>query len=316
MIEPYDKHRIVHIPGVDHPESVSVGPRGEVYTTGTGCQVYRVDLATNTAEQFGTTANRCLGQVVDADGNLYAADCVAGEVLKITADGSISVYATGPGGRSFACANYPAFDQQGNMYLSESGDWSGEINGYLHKIEPGGGQAELWYPEPVDTPNAIALDPDETHLYFVETFGGSIARIRVEPNGSAGQFERVVHMPRHVPDGIAFDDHGRLWIGCHRPDAIYVFDLESRRLSLFVDDWMGEALRGPTDVAFAGPERDIILAASLDNLCLHRLDDTGVRRRRPGGSDDRLRGPAYTAIGPPAGGGIGSPRHALHRRTD
>ena len=44
----------------------------------------------------------------------------------------------------------------------------------------------------------------------------------------------------------------------------------------FVDDWMGEALRGPTDVAFAGENRDIVLAASLDNLCVHRLDNTGV----------------------------------------
>ena len=50
MIKPYDKHDIVHIGGVDHPESISVGPRGEAYTTGTGCQVYRVDLETNTAE--------------------------------------------------------------------------------------------------------------------------------------------------------------------------------------------------------------------------------------------------------------------------
>ena len=40
---------------------------------------------------------------------------------------------------------------------------------------------------------------------------------------------------------------------------------------------MGEALRGPTDIAFAGPQRDIMLAASLDNLVLHRLDDTGVQ---------------------------------------
>jgi streptogramin lyase len=43
MIKPYDKHDIVHIGGVDHPESISVGPKGEAYTTGTGCQVYRVD---------------------------------------------------------------------------------------------------------------------------------------------------------------------------------------------------------------------------------------------------------------------------------
>lgn len=273
---PYDKHDIVHIGGVDHPESIGIGPQGEAYTTGTGCQVYRIDLETNTAEQFATTPARCLGQAVDADGNLYAAHCGGEEVLKITPDGRISEYARGPGGRALVCANYPAFDREGNMYLSESGDWSGEINGHILKIRPGGGEAELWYPEPVDTPNAIALDAAERYLYFVETFGSAIARIGINEDGSAGAFERVVHMLRHVPDGIAFDTEGRLWIACHRPDAIYVFDLESRRLELFVDDWMGEALRGPTDIAFAGPDRDIMLAASLDNLCIHRMDNTGV----------------------------------------
>ncbi|MFH1006067.1 MAG: SMP-30/gluconolactonase/LRE family protein [Candidatus Latescibacterota bacterium] len=277
MITPYNREDIVHIGGVDHPESLSVGPKGEVYTTGTGCQVYRVDLATNTAQVFAQTENRCLGQSVDADGNLYCADCGGGRVLRVTPAGAISTYATGPGGQPFVCTNYPAFDRLGNMYLSDSGDWSGEINGHIYRIQPGGGQAELWFSDPVDTPNAIALDAGEQHLYFVETFGNGIARIGIQPDGSAGAFERVVHMPRHIPDGIAFDAEGRLWIACHRPDAIYVFDLNSRRLELFVEDWQGEALRGPTDVAFAGPNRDIMLAASLDNLCVHRLDSTGIQ---------------------------------------
>ncbi len=228
----YDEERIVHIRGVDHPESVSVGPRGEAYATGTGHQVYRIDLATNTAEQFAATENRCLGQAVDASGHLYCAEIGLGQVVKITPGGDIGTWATGPGGRRFECANYPAFDRAGSMYLSDSGDWSGEVNGHLYKIPPGGGEAQLWYPEAVDTPNAIALDAAEEHLYFVETFGNAVARVRIEADGSAGAFERVVHMPRHIPDGIAFDDTGRLWIACHRPDAIYTFDLESRRLEL------------------------------------------------------------------------------------
>ena len=273
---PYDEEDIVHIAGVDHPESIGIGPRGEAYTTGTGCQVYRLDLENNTPEQFATTAARCLGQAVDADGNLYAAHAGGEEVLKITPGGQISEYARGPGGRALVCANYPAFDQGGSMYLSESGDWSGEVSGSVLKIAPGGGDAELWYPEAVDTPNAIALDAGERHLYFMETFGSSVSRIAINDDGSAGEFERVVHMPRHIPDGIAFDSEGRLWIACHRPDAIYVFDLKSKLLELFVSDWKGECLRGPTDIAFAGPNRDIMLAASLDNLCVHRLDDTGV----------------------------------------
>ena len=80
-----------------------------------------------------------------------------------------------------------------------------------------------------------------------------------------------------MPDGIAFDEEGRIWIACHRPDAIWVFDPRSRRLELLAEDWRGEALRGPTDVAFAGPDRDILLAASLDNLVVHRFDGLGVR---------------------------------------
>ena len=245
----FPNEKIVHIRGVDHPESLAVGPRGELYTTGTGCQVYRVDVATNRAEQFATTANRCLGQAVDAGGNLYCAETGLGAVVKVTPHGSVFTYAIGPDGRPFLCANYPAFDRRGALYLSDSGDWSGAVNGRLYKIDPGGGAARLWYPGAIDTPNAIALDAAE----------------------------RVLHMPRHVPDGIAFDERGRLWIACHRPDAIYVFDLESRRLELFAEDWMGEALRGPTAVAFAGPDRDILFAASLDNLVIHRFDGVGVR---------------------------------------
>ncbi len=276
LLEPYDLDQIVHIGGVDHPESIAIGPQGEPYTTGTGCQVYRVNLDRNDATQYAQTENRCLGQAVDAAGNLYCAECGLGQVLRITPRGELSPYATGPAGRSFVCTNYPAFDSEGNMYLSDSGDWSHQINGRIYKIAPGGGEAEVWYPDAVDTPNAIALDADEDYLYFVETFGNAIARIAIRADGSAGAFERVVHMPRHVPDGIAFDVEERLWIACHRPDVIYVYDLRSRRLELFAEDWMGEALRGPTDIAFAGPKLDIILAASLDNLTIHRFDHTGV----------------------------------------
>jgi gluconolactonase len=275
MMKPNILETIVHIRGVDHPESIGIGPDGTAYATGTGCQVYRIDVATNSATMFAKTDARCLGSAVDAEGNLYVAH-TAGNVLKISPAGQISVYATAPGGGRFLCTNYPAFDRHGNMYLSDSGDWSRSVNGHIYKIRPGGGEAMLWYPEPVDTPNAIALDADERFLYFVETYGNSIARIAIGADGSAGPLERVVHMPRHIPDGIAFDERGRLWIACHRPDKICVFDLTTRRMETFAEDWEGEALRGPTDVAFAGPKRDILLAASLDNLVIHRFDNVGV----------------------------------------
>jgi gluconolactonase len=277
----YNLQKITHIRNVDHPESISVGPDGTAYTTGTGGQVYRLHLDSNTSEQFASTApRRVLGQAVDFAGALYCADIGRGEVVRITPQGKQSVYATAPGGAGFSCPNYPAFDRSGDMYLSDSGDWSGVLNGRLYKIPRNGGCAAVWYPGFVDSPNAIALDAEEAFLYFVETLGNSIARVRIRKDGSAGEFERVLHMPCRAPDGIAFDEDGRLWIACHRPDSIWVFDLRSKRLELFADDWRGEELRGPTDVAFAGPQRDILLAASLDNLVVHRFDGAGVRGLR------------------------------------
>ena len=67
-MEPYDLREIGHIDGVDHNESISVGPHGEAYTTGFYTfRVFRLNLDTNTGEAFASTAPRCvLGQVVDA----------------------------------------------------------------------------------------------------------------------------------------------------------------------------------------------------------------------------------------------------------
>ena len=74
----FDKHDITHIRGVAHPESIGIGPGGEAYTTGTGCQVYRLNLEDNVGEQFASTEARCLGTAVDADGNLWVAFCHGG----------------------------------------------------------------------------------------------------------------------------------------------------------------------------------------------------------------------------------------------
>ena len=279
-LQPYDLASIGHI-DVDHNESISVGPRGEAYTTGfVTCRVFRLDLATNTAQAFATTApRRVLGQVVDADGNLYCAqpDTPGSQIVKITPEGTQSVYSRGPAGRGFMSANTPVFDRSGNMYVSDTGSWSKKIDGHICKIRPGGGEAEVWTSRPIDTPNGIAIDPEEKFIYYVETWGNSIARVAIREDGTSGDVERVLHMPRHIPDGVAFDEEGRLWIAVHRPDKICVFDLTIRRLEDFADDWQGEALRGPCHVAFAGPNREVLLASSLDKATVHRFDSPGVR---------------------------------------
>ena len=73
-----------------------------------------------------------------------------------------------------------------------------------------------------------------------------------------------------------------------------LFDLDSRRLELFAEDWRGEALRGPTGemapagtelVASAGPRTASFLFASLAG----QPGDPPLRRRRCPGCDLRLQ---------------------------
>ena len=64
----------------------------------------------------------------------------------------------------------------------------------------------LWFTEPVDMPNATVLDAEGKTLYLVETFGLAIARVSIMVNSEAVGFERMVHMPRCFPDGIAYNE--------------------------------------------------------------------------------------------------------------
>lgn len=295
-MKPYDLSAVRRFVKVDHNESLAVGPNGEAYTTSffnedrattTDGKTYatsfhpyrafRLNLETNEGEAFATLPYLTLGQVVDADGNLYCAECESplSRVIRVTPQGDVSTYCAGPDGKGFKSANTPVFDRQGNMYLSDTGSWSEIPDGRIYRIPPGGKTVEAWSGV-VNTPNGIALDPEEHFVYYVETLANSIARVPIKKNGSAGEPETVVHMPQHVPDGIAFDELGRIWIACHRPDAIYVFDLKTRRLELFAHDWQGEALRGPCHVAFAGSDREILLASSLDKATVCRFDHPGV----------------------------------------
>lgn len=276
---PYELKKIQHFKGVDHNESLSIGPAGEAYVTSFYTfQAYRLDLASNQAVAFADLGRRTLGQVVDADGNLYCAECDSpgSKIVRVSPDGQKSVYCDSAKDGEFLSLNTPVFDRNGDMYVSDTGTWSEAIDGQIYKIPAGGGLATLWSPHAIDTPNGIAIDAEQKYIYYVETWGHSISRIEIMPDGTAGRCERMLHMPKHVPDGIAFDIRGRLWIACHRPDSIYIYDIFENRLELFAYDWQGEALRGPCHIAFAGAEREILLASSLDRATVHRFDQPGV----------------------------------------
>jgi gluconolactonase len=245
--------------GLDHPEGVAAGPDGAMYAGGEGGQVYQVD-ADGTYRQIASVDGFALGLALDADSNIYICENTSHTVKRVTRAGVVSVYSSGTADRPLATPNYPAFDAAGNLYVSDSGTWYGN-DGCIFVVRPGG-KTELFTDQITNFPNGVALSPDGAWLYVVVSLLPGIVRVRIEADGSAGTIEPVIDLPKNVPDGIAFDQDGALFIACYSPSVIYRLTTNGT-LDVLGYDWQNTQLAAPTNIAFCGPERRRMVIGSL-----------------------------------------------------
>ena len=265
---------------LDHPEAVAWGPDGKVYAGGEAGQVYRIDLETNTCEIFANTGGFLLGLAHDAAGNTYACDMGRQAVVKVAPDGDISTYADGTPDQKMRVPNYPVFDRDGNLYVSDSGEW-GDRDGFIWRVKPGGA-ADVWDQQANGFTNGMCLGPDGHSLYVVESTPPLISRIPINADGTAGKRTVVVELPRNVPDGVAFDIEGNLYISLYNPNIIYCYDTQGK-LTILYDDWEQLILIAPTNIAFGGKDMKTLLIASLCgwNISTAAMDIAGLPVQYP-----------------------------------
>jgi len=256
--------------GLDHPEGVCWCPAaGAVYAGGEAGQLYRFGLDGGPVETVATVVGGfLLGLATDAAGNVYACDANAGHVLRISPDGEVETY----GGR-VGYPNFPVFDGDGNLWVTDSGAWD-EVSGGLVRIAPDGTTECVG--GPFRFANGLAISGDG--LYMVESQMPGVVRMPL----AGGAFEPVVELPRTVPDGLAFDAAGGLWIGCYQPNRIYRLAPDGD-LEVVVDDWTGEYVMTPTNLAFAGDDLDVLVLASLCGWAVKAIepDVRGAALERP-----------------------------------
>jgi gluconolactonase len=246
--------------GLDHPEGVAWDPAGSLVAGGEAGQLYRVDIATGAVTLLAETGGAVLGIALDAAGRLTWCDQHFAEVRRFDpADGSVRTVSTGAPDRRFAVPNFPVFHESGRLYVSDSGAWPAQ-DGAILAIEPDGATRVVSTQARAFT-NGLAIDPTGGWLYAVETSLPGISRMAILPDGSLGDLELVVEMPRTVPDGLAFAADGRLLVSCFRPDAIFVWD--GRAIGSVAEDWSGLSLSAPTNICFFGRDLDRLACANI-----------------------------------------------------
>jgi gluconolactonase len=266
--------------GIDHPEGVA-WHEGHVYCGTEGGDLLRIDPASGTFEVVSRPGGFLLGLAFDGAGNCVICDAGGGRVLRIAPDGTAETLFDSVEGRKLHSPNFPAFASDGTLWIAESGSGWTSDDGYLFRVSPGG------EPKIVDEncrrfPNGIALAPDESRLYLVESRWPGVSSYALR-DGVLGEREETLPLPQTVPDGLAFDSEGALYIGCYRPDRVYRRS-PSGTLEVYLDDFTAEFMATPTNLAFGGPDLRTLYLAGLAGWSVNAIETetAGHPLARPG----------------------------------
>ncbi len=275
--------RVVAQP-IDHPECVA-WYGGEVFCGTEGGAILAIDPASGGIRTAAETGGSLLGIAFGADGSCYACDRGGGRVLQVAPDGTVETLVEAVEGRRLVTPNYPMLDDRGSLWVTESGSGFRTGDGFLFRVAPRG------EPEIVDDacrqfPNGLALSEDGNRLYVVESAWPGVVSYALDGN-SIGEREETLPLPRMVPDGLAFDSVGRLYISFWRPDCVLRWDPGAGTSELLIEDWTAEFLCTPTNICFGGADLQTLFLGSYSGWAITALQGVppGLPIRLPAGPE-------------------------------
>jgi len=237
-----------------HPvANPAVDTFGNIYTSFSGSRgqkvpvaVYKIDLNFN-MKPFINELMNATGLAFDTQGMLYVSSRFDGIIYQVTPNGSMSVYVEGMG-----VATGIAFDREQNLYV-------GDRSGTIFKISPTRQIFVFATLEPSIAAYHLAFGLDG-FLYVTGPTTSSFDSVyRVSQDGEVEVFYRGLGRPQ----GMAFDDEGRLYVAASmggRKGVVRIYP--DRRADLF--------LSGPGIVGLAfTPSRAIVVATTN---ALYRVD--------------------------------------------
>jgi hypothetical protein len=212
------------ITGLKQPESIAVGPRGQVYVSETG-EYEKANDGYISILQAGRT-RRFAGGLDDPHGikwwrgHLFVSDNM-GLVWRIDAKGNVERFVDATDfPRKITNFNDLEIDSAGNIYISDSGDWEGR-GGAIYRITQDK-KITVVITDDDDwrlvSPNGLLLD-GPTGLLMVDYTTGNLFRVDLEATPRA--LEKIAG-GFGASDGLVRDARGRLLITDYAGHRVFV----------------------------------------------------------------------------------------------
>jgi gluconolactonase len=216
----------------------------------------------STIRVFRTPSGHSNGLAVDTDGLLLAAEHENRRVSRTLADGSIEAVADSFEGARLNSPNDIVVRSDGTIYFTDPPfgvNWDlRELDFHgVFRVAPDGTLDVVWRGDLESGPNGIALSPDERLLYFDDAMRATVHVLDVHLDGSADG-ERTFVQTADVPDGMAVDDWGNLWIATSAGVEVYAPD--GARWGVVALD------RQPANCAFGDDDRMTLYVTAEDAL--------------------------------------------------
>ncbi len=252
--------------GLDHPEGLAFDAEGQLWAGGELGQVYCISPAGHLTE-VARLGGFCLGLTFSPAQELWICNSGLHSLMQVDRSGQVLQSIETVGASRLMTPNFSVFDHQGNLYFSDSGIWDGE-NSSIYRLRPSG--VVDFFAGPFAFANGLALSSDDRFLYLAESQRDCVRRIEIRADGTAGEAEIYADGLARIPDGLALDAAGNLYVACYASDCIYRVNTD-RTVSLLAYDPEGTRIARPTNLAFGGPRLEDLYVANLGRWHIGRV---------------------------------------------
>lgn len=170
---------------------------------------------------FREPSNRTNGNTFDARGNLYSCEGGARRVTRTDKKGVVTVVADNYQGKKFNAPNDIVVRKDGHVYFTDPAfgiqEQGREMDYFgIYHVTPRG-EVNL-IAKPAGRPNGIAISPNGRILYVSNSDDRALYAYDLDGRGIASNERKLVSGIKGVPDGIAVDEKGNIYVTADKLD--------------------------------------------------------------------------------------------------